>query len=344
MSSSNAMAAKARAMYGERIKPADYSTLLQKKSVSDIAAFLKDTKLYGDTLEGINVKGIHRGQLEVLLRTDVYDRLVQLMRYADRSSKKFTMLAVQRTEINLIRLCVRSFEDDSNARDIMIAHMPLYLDESASFSMKDLANVHDFDSLLNLLKQTVYYVPLKHFYPDDDGKVNYAGLEHALNRVYYDSALELINQHSSGNEKKELLRILKSEAELENIAIIYRLKKYFNRTPNEIRTLVTRNYCLFKPYEIEQMIDQCDADEIVERLYKRYKPFLGDDEFTYIEHSIKVIRFNMNYRYLQFSTAPHTVLLSYFILSELEIQNLVEIVEGVKYGISQDRIRPLLVY
>lgn len=344
MSSSHAIASKARAMYGERITVSDYNTLLSKKSVSDIASFLKETKLYASVLEGINTKGIHRGQLEVLLRTDVYDRLVRLMHYADAESKKYAMLAIRRTEIFLIRLCIRSFDDSSNARDLMISNMPMYLNEKASFSIKELGHVRDYDGLLNLLKGTMYYDCLKRFYPDKEGRLDYALLEHALNRLYYEEAIALIQSCSTGKEKEELLKIMQSEVELENIAIVYRLKKYFHQSANEIRSMITRQYCLFKPYEMERMIEECDADEVIAMLYARYKPYLKDDVFTYIEHSMRVIRYRMNVHYLQFSNAPHTVLMAYFILSELEISNVIEIVEGVKYGISQDRIRSMIVY
>ena len=81
--SSNAITAKARAMLAEHLKPVDYATMLQRKTVGDIAVFLQGQPLYKESLEGINPKAIHRGQLEVLLRTGVFNRFAKLIRYAD---------------------------------------------------------------------------------------------------------------------------------------------------------------------------------------------------------------------------------------------------------------------
>lgn len=338
------MAAKAKAMYGERLQSHDYQTLLQKKNVSDIAAFLKKTKLYGDSLEGINVKGVHRGQLELLLRMDVYDRQDVLLRYADASSKRFTCVSMMQTEIQLILMCVQSLKDDSMARDLMIARMPMYMQKDASFDLKALGNVTSYDGLLSLMKHTVYYRSLRIYAPSDNNEIDTVGLEHELNRLYYEVILKMVDDLGSAKESREVRKIITAQVELENLAILYRLKKYFNASSKEIKHMMRDVYCMFKPYEINDMIDHCDADEVLEKLETKYKMYLKDTKFTYIEQYIKVIRFNMNYHYFQFSTAPNTTLISYFILSGIEVNNLIDIVEGVHYGIPQERIRCLLVY
>ena len=59
------MSAKAKAMFGERLKANDYQSLLQKKSVSEIAAYLKNNTYYKATLDGINETQIHRGHASI---------------------------------------------------------------------------------------------------------------------------------------------------------------------------------------------------------------------------------------------------------------------------------------
>ena len=106
--SSNAITAKARAMLAEHLKPVDYATMLQRKTVGDIAIFLQSQPLYKESLEGINPKSIHRGQLEVLLRTGVFNRFAKLIRYADDNAKHFGHIAVMETEIELILMKLHS--------------------------------------------------------------------------------------------------------------------------------------------------------------------------------------------------------------------------------------------
>ena len=62
--SSNVILAKARAMYGRRLTRANYRELLECRTVSEVASYLKNQTSYGSILAGINESDIHRGQLK----------------------------------------------------------------------------------------------------------------------------------------------------------------------------------------------------------------------------------------------------------------------------------------
>ena len=47
---------------------------------------------------------------------------------------------------------------------------------------------------------------------------------------------------------------------------------------------------------------------------------------------------------MMFSTNADIVLVAYMVLSEVEIQNVIDIIEGVRYGIAADKISRLLIY
>ena len=66
--SHNATVAKIRAMYGNRLKQADYDELVNKSSVAEIAEYLKKNTHYGKMLSSIDTVNIHRGFLEDLLK------------------------------------------------------------------------------------------------------------------------------------------------------------------------------------------------------------------------------------------------------------------------------------
>ena len=71
--SSNVILAKARAMYGRRLTRTNYRELLECRSVSEVAAYLKNQTSYGTVLAGVNENDIHRGQLEVRLRQKLFE-------------------------------------------------------------------------------------------------------------------------------------------------------------------------------------------------------------------------------------------------------------------------------
>lgn len=345
-STCNAMAAKARAMLGERLTVSDYQVLLQKKSVSEIAEWLKTSALFKDCLEGINTKAIHRGQLEVLLRTDVFDRLSRLIRYADKNAKKFISVAMMNSESELILMCIRSFASAVDVdRHSMIARIPLYVEPYTSFSVEKLADVHDFDSLLKLLTNTPYYDVLASYSSNSLEEIDFVKLEHDLRELYYDAALKEIEQYGKGTDRDEMKKIILSRMELDNITVIYRLKKYFNVTPAKISEQLSPYYCFFSEKEIKDIVENSSADDVILKLQNsKYKSYIKNMKFSYIEHYTKVISYHMNYHFIQYHTDPNMVLLAYLLLSDIEIQNVVDTIEGVRYGIPADRIKQLLIY
>ena len=79
--SQNVISAKARSMYGKRLTDKDYTELTRKRSVSEVAGYLKNETAYRTCLASINESLIHRGQLEQILRTELFNRYAKLCRY-----------------------------------------------------------------------------------------------------------------------------------------------------------------------------------------------------------------------------------------------------------------------
>ena len=52
----NAMTTKTKAIYAKRLKDTDYNNLVQKRSVPEIASYLKNETYFRDSLDGINEK------------------------------------------------------------------------------------------------------------------------------------------------------------------------------------------------------------------------------------------------------------------------------------------------
>lgn len=343
--SDGAIAAKARAMFGNRLKEEDYMRLLQKKSVSELAYTLKHDTYFAETLAGINEKAVHREALETLLKMDVFTRLKKMLLYADDEQAGFIYATVMNAEEQLILMCIRSFSDDNeHSRHDLIQRMPIYVEKYLSFPIQKLSEVTDFVELLELLKGTRYETIIRRYQNVNLSEVDYIGLEHDLRMCYYDVVLQLVSQVHAGSASDEMKKDTLTRVELDNISIIYRLKKYFSGKPEDIKKLMTPQYARFTAKELNAMIDECTADEVIEQLQKKYAAYISNVRFTSIEHYTQVIRFRMNHHFIEYYTEPSLVLLSYLMISEMEIDNVINIIEGVRYHINPERIRSLLVY
>ena len=93
------------------------------------------------------------------------------------------------------------------------------------------------------------------------------------------------------------------------------------------------------------MCNVTSSKEIISVLNKtKYGKIINKIDFTYENEIISAVKLKKAKYYMHFSDNPTTVMMSYIILSELEVMNLVNIIEGVRYGINKDKISALLHY
>lgn len=336
-----AMSAKAKAMYGNRIKEADYTQLIQKRSVADVASYLKHETYYRNTLSLINESSIHRGQLEMLLRYNWFERFSDLLRYADKQSH-FYHYIVGYNEIEQIMACLHMLQNGDKLD--LVSKMPVHLAQYMSFDLFALAKVESYEQLLEIVQNTPYYCVLKEATPRYMSDYDFVDVESKLTRIYYQSLIDTVKQCFSGEKRKSIEAFFKSQIELDNIIKIYRLKKYYNASSDKIRSVVTPQYYHFSKQQMDEIIDVDSAEQVFEALKKsRYANFMSDTNFMYIEYHAKAIHYAMSRQQLNFSNDPDIVLMSYMVISEIEVENLVDIIEGIRYHIAPDKIASMLI-
>ena len=338
--SSNAILAKARSMYSHRLTEQNYEELLKKRSVNDLTNYLKSETIYGEVLADLNESEVHRGELEALLKKEIFLRLNRLMRYASKKELKFYRLGVTELEIDLILTKIRLIDSPSHTGYEI--EIPNYLNKYASFNLYELLSIQDYEELLALLKGTKYYGVLLKFRDDD---VNSNILELELKRIYYAEYVETINTLFKGKKRKDLLTIIDTSIELQNITKIYRLKKFFNATPDQIRQSLLLEYSRIPKSTMESLIEAKDAAEFLKLLSNSaYKLYVDDKDFVFIEYHTEKIIYHLAKRFLRFSTDSALVYMTYKIVYQVEIDNLKHIIEGLRYGQTASQIETMLIY
>jgi len=342
VSSTQALAAKAKAMYGERLVKADYDELLRKRSVQEIAGYLKNETHYDKILEGINESSIHRGYLEVLIRQRLFLDFVQLVRYGE-SSNKFYQYGILQIEIKQILLTLRFLKETE--RGGQISQLPLFANKMTSFDLQKLVNVNSYDELLAVLKSTPYYKILLPTKPKQGEELDYTACEIALNAYYHTEVLGHIKNEFSGEAKEQLLDVFNTQIELDNITKIYRLKKYYKSTPEDIIKVLNPTTVKIPRKTLFKWIETKTADEFVDALSTTaYKSSINRKDFVYIEYHMDSIMYNINKHFIRFATDPNVVMIAYMNLLEIETRNIIDIIEGVRYKVETDKISKLLIY
>ena len=144
--SSNALCAKAKAMYGGRLNKNVYLDLTRKQTIGEVVSYLKSQTSYADALKDINIRHVHRGQIEDCLNQEYYHRCAKLMKYSPKSDEDFYLFEIIGVEINLIMDKLVSLQ--AKEQYSFNLSIPTYLAKKTSFNIDGLVNIESFKDLL----------------------------------------------------------------------------------------------------------------------------------------------------------------------------------------------------
>ena len=131
--SSNALCAKAKSMYGGRLNKNIYLDLTRKQTIGEVVSYLKSQTSYADALKDINIRHVHRGQIEDCLNQEYYHRCAKLMKYSPKADEDFYLFEIMGVEINLIMDKLVSLQ--AKERYSFNLSIPTYLAKKTSFNM-----------------------------------------------------------------------------------------------------------------------------------------------------------------------------------------------------------------
>lgn len=339
--SSNALCAKAKALYGNRLTREEYEDMCRKVSVSELVVYLKSQTSYSESLNDINVRNVHRGQLEMALNKEYYIRSGKLFKYAPAKDREFYRFELVSAEIKIIVEKLMSLKN--NEMRSFDLEIPSYLTTKTTFNVYGLINIDNYKDLVKYLKNTRYYGVLSKY--ESEQMIDVNSIQHELKKLYYDGYVDVIKKRYKGETQKDLLNVLYTSIELENIVKIYRLKKYFNETPDFIRSTLFLEYSRLPKNVMETLINASGEKELMTLLANsKYSLYLDDNDYPYIEYYVENIRYNIAKRYMRFSGEAPLVFLTYCILQKIEVDNLKHIVEGIRYGRDGASIEKTLIY
>lgn len=344
---SPAVVAKIRALHGKRILSEQYKDLLNCNSVSDVAAYLKSSTSYADALQNISESTIHRGELELMVHRKNVELYATLYHYLNPSGDNLFHYIIEEFEIREIMRMIMLLKAGNPETYIM--SLPGFLFSLCKVDLMALAKVRTFDQLLRMLSETKYAEILKQFRPsDENSSIDYVKCEHAMYENYFRRLLHMIDRSTKGTERLELKRLIGMRIDQINIRNIYRAKIILHADTQEV---VSRIFPFHKRLT-RRMIDELVSAPSDEQTRKLIKDWLittnifnnASQNFDLpLESYTQHLRYHICKNLLHLSQNVSTVFFSYFVLSQLEVSNLIYIIEGIRYKISKEEIENLIV-
>ena len=318
-----AIVPKAKAIAARRLSHSDYLELMRKRSVIEVTAALQSHPYFKDSLKGLSQTNLHRAQIEEALSKDVYYKYESLMRYSFRKGK-FGAYFLMRSEINELLAKLRLLS--MGFRHHYIIQVPGFLMPKTSFSL--LAGV----------------------LPAAGQKLDYLKCEHAFQSYFYTTVLAQIDRDLSGRSAADTKRLFRMEAEIYNLDLLFRAKAFFSPqlTPEDLKKLLIPVYGVLSAKNMNALADTRGLDEYL-KLYNagRAGQVYGArsaDPADASEVSETRALYRAAQKLLHFSSTPQTVLAALLCLANLERSNIINVIEGVRYGLSPEQISAFLKY
>jgi len=338
---SNAILSKARAMYGQRLTESDYNKLLACSSVSEILTYLKSNGRYGNIVSKLSESTIHRGELEIVLRRQLFDDYEALSRYELTIGGEFSDYTVTKAEIAQIMHYLTMFSA-GNPHDFY-SILPQYFSKVASINFTAMAGAETYDEFLAVIRKSPYYKILEPFKPKKGERINLPFIENALYNYLLRKIYGII-ERTDGNEQQALHDMFDTNIDLRNFTRIFRLKKYYKLSTDEIKKHLLP-FGTLKPKQIDDLCNAQDTKELFELMKQTSSgKLISKTPYTFILEIPRRALYEKSYHNMYFSVSPTVVLIAYYNLAEAEINNIINIIEGVRYKADTEKVRKLLIY
>ena len=330
--------AKVKVMERNLLDKKDYSILLTKQSVSDVASYLKDTTGYKSAFSGVDTLKIHRGQLEQLLQKSREQELVKLIGFLPDGDKRFLETFITKWEINLIKETLRQIVNESAVKSEISVNP--FLEKMYSFDPYSLIKCDNTKDFENCLKDTDYYEIISSSV-SDTGQIDVFRAEMMMDVYYYRLQWNAIKKYVPKSDRDSLRKAVGSNIDMLNILWILRAKNYFDIPSGLIIAYIIPEHYRIKK---ETLIQMASADKNTVETYLQDTPYekltLNDDfyaEKTYSETILSIVK-------RQAGNNPFSVMsaVSYIYKKDAEIGNIIKITEGIRYKVDKTRISDFL--
>ena len=331
-----ALSAKVHALYGKRLRTADFARLAAMKDPAEIMNALRQHPGWSRALDQAGSGAwsyVGRVEVENALWEELRLEYLALSHYVPREDRELMQFMVRMAERTAILTALRDLKAGRTAAG------PVQIPGILRHSRVDcaaLARCVSYDQLLAAARGSIYYPALSHLRPDPGEPLpDYTITECLLRTAYFSHMYRIARQQYAGPTRKVLLRALGEQVDLLNIIHILRLKTYFPATPREdyLSILYPFHYRL-KPELARRLCAAADGGEVFRLLEDTpYRDCFQSVEVRDVEDYYSRALYLFNRRQLVTGPASVHTAMAYLELKQAEMRVLVNIIESVKYAV-----------
>jgi len=325
-----ALNSKMKCMYANNLSQEELEEMQRQSNIKEAINFIK---LKFPSLENIN-ENMHRKELEQEINNLFIYEILKLVRYLTKTEKEILMQFLSKYEINCVKNVFRNVTTNRDSK--------VYLKNIDNWTTKIFKNINGINQIteetefLELIKSEDYYKVFSE-YEEVIENVPLDEIEVKLDKYYFEKIYKLAKKVN-----RNLQFLIGTEIDLLNVIWIYRAKKYFGYSPEETKEiLIPINYKISKKLQKELLncIDFNEIKTVLENtVYKNV--FLDENE---IEYEKNKYLYNINRKIFRTKLFDISTVFAIINLTDVEIKNMINIIEGIRYKIDRNEIQKKII-
>jgi V/A-type H+-transporting ATPase subunit C len=335
------ISAKIHCLYKKILNREDYKKILKMKTVKELVEYLKSSTHFSNVLSSIDEKrSIHRGEIEVLLKSSILEDYNSIIRFTKGTLGNFLKIVSLKYEIESLKILIRVLETEKNTN--IISSSLAFLSDYKDLDIEKLSSSLNTKDFIKNLEGTIYYNILEP-YLNKDKEYNLFNLEMELDMFYY----SYINKHKKklfkNDELKTMDKLFGIEIDILNLITIYRCKKYFNIDSGLIFSYLIPSFYRIKKQLIQDLINTENVELFLAKVKETKYNAIFKGENIFFERAADDYLYELNiknFRKEQFSIA---LVVSYFKQKELELQSITSVMEGIRYELDEEKLNEYIV-
>lgn len=334
---SNAVLTMVRAKFGRRITVSMLNNMASLHSVSELAEYLRTNTRFSNAMEQSGITDWHRGSLEAVLNTADISEIYQLCNFEKKVGSPVFQIFCMRFEADEIFKFLRFFFA-GRPEEYILSVLPT-AKKTVQIDLDALAQVKSKQQFLKFLNRYELYRKLANSVRGDENDFSFmAGFEANLDRLVYQESCNILKRRFSGKDLELLLRIVSVRYEITDIQTIFRAKFMYNESPDLIKSLLVSEPAYVSKSTLNRLIQCGQKEEFLSILsgIKYFKNIKVDEDNLFLSARRQMLAQALNC--VHFSGCCAAVTLAYIDYIEIERQNIIRIIEGIRYGFEKEQI------
>lgn len=316
--------AKLKAMYANRLTKENIDDMIKQNNIKNVVLLLKSkSDIFKNSEENID-----RLEIEKLLDESLINDILKIKKLLNKEDNKLFDLFLRQYEIKCVKSILRKLYSEDNTNDIIVENVKMWTN-SLFNEIKGIETIENFDDFFKAIERMEHYNFIKKYQKQEN--INIFEIENEIDKLYFEELYDSVKFN------KNLKNIVGSEIDLLNIEWIIRIKKFYNFDTQRLLNMLINRYYKIKPNILKDIIEKNSFDDINSILNKTYykNVFSSENDF---EENTDTFLYKINYKTFKEASISIAYIFAYINLVDYENNDIINVVEGIRYNMDKAEI------